>query len=153
MAGKIVPGQVARIDTHAMPTEAAREALANARDYACAPSAVAVALYNHQQRGCTQRIQAEAEKNNPRCDKVGAMTAPKTTLITGISVQDGAYPAEFLLDKGRIVDRIKRRAALLNTGWIEYLYAARRSRVDVCSGPAGVIRNFKQKEFDRANTR
>jgi ATP-dependent DNA helicase RecG len=49
VAGKIVPGQLARIDTPALPTEALREALANAfihRDYASAAGAVAVALYD-----------------------------------------------------------------------------------------------------------
>ena len=49
VAGKIVPGQMARIDTPALPVEALREALANAfvhRDYASASGAVAVALYD-----------------------------------------------------------------------------------------------------------
>lgn len=49
VASKIVPGQLARIDTPALPTEALREALANAfihRDYASAAGAVAVALYD-----------------------------------------------------------------------------------------------------------
>jgi ATP-dependent DNA helicase RecG len=49
VASKIVPGQMARIDTPALPTEATREALANAfihRDYASAAGSVAVALYD-----------------------------------------------------------------------------------------------------------
>lgn len=49
VAGKIVPGQMARIDTPALPSEATREALANAfvhRDYASAAGSVAVALYD-----------------------------------------------------------------------------------------------------------
>ena len=49
VAGKIVPGQMARIDTPALPVEAIREALANAfihRDYANAAGSVAIALYD-----------------------------------------------------------------------------------------------------------
>jgi GDPmannose 4,6-dehydratase len=46
----------------------------------------------------------------------------KTALITGITGQDGAYLAEFLLDKGYIVHGIKRRASLFNTERIDHLY-------------------------------
>ena len=49
VASKIVPGKMARIDTPALPTEAVREALANAfihRDYTSAAGSVAVALYD-----------------------------------------------------------------------------------------------------------
>ena len=41
--------------------------------------------------------------------------APKKALITGITGQDGAYLAEFLLAKGYEVHGIKRRASLFNT--------------------------------------
>ncbi|MDX9905960.1 MAG: GDP-mannose 4,6-dehydratase, partial [Bacteroidales bacterium] len=47
---------------------------------------------------------------------------PKTALITGITGQDGAYLAEYLLKKGYIVHGIKRRSSLINTGRIDHLY-------------------------------
>lgn len=47
----------------------------------------------------------------------------KKALITGITGQDGAYLAEFLLGKGYEVHGIKRRASLLNTARIDHLYA------------------------------
>jgi len=46
----------------------------------------------------------------------------KVALITGITGQDGAYLAEFLLAKGYIVHGIKRRASLFNTDRIDHLY-------------------------------
>ena len=46
----------------------------------------------------------------------------KTALITGITGQDGAYLAEFLLKKGYKVHGIKRRSSLLNTDRIDHLY-------------------------------
>ncbi len=46
----------------------------------------------------------------------------KTALITGITGQDGAYLAEFLLKKGYRVHGIKRRSSLLNTDRIDHLY-------------------------------
>ena len=46
----------------------------------------------------------------------------KVALITGITGQDGAYLAEFLLDKGYTVHGIKRRASLFNTDRIDHLY-------------------------------
>ena len=46
----------------------------------------------------------------------------KTALITGITGQDGAYLAEYLLKKGYIVYGIKRRASLFNTDRIYHLY-------------------------------
>ncbi len=49
-------------------------------------------------------------------------TTPKTALITGITGQDGAYLAEFLLKKGYIVHGIKRRSSLFNTDRIDHLY-------------------------------
>ena len=46
----------------------------------------------------------------------------KTALITGITGQDGAYLAEFLLKKGYMVHGIKRRSSLFNTERIDHLY-------------------------------
>ena len=46
----------------------------------------------------------------------------KTALITGVTGQDGAYLAEFLLDKGYDVHGIKRRASSFNTDRIDHLY-------------------------------
>ena len=46
----------------------------------------------------------------------------KTALITGVTGQDGAYLAEFLLGKGYRVHGIKRRASLFNTDRIDHLY-------------------------------
>ena len=47
---------------------------------------------------------------------------PKIALITGITGQDGAYLAEFLLKKGYIVHGLKRRSSLFNTDRIDHLY-------------------------------
>ena len=46
----------------------------------------------------------------------------KTALITGITGQDGAFLAEFLLKKGYRVHGIKRRSSLFNTDRIDHLY-------------------------------
>ncbi len=46
----------------------------------------------------------------------------KIALVTGITGQDGAYLAEFLLKKGYIVHGLKRRSSLFNTDRIDHLY-------------------------------
>ena len=46
----------------------------------------------------------------------------KIALITGVTGQDGAYLAEFLLGKGYIVHGVKRRSSLFNTDRIDHLY-------------------------------
>jgi GDPmannose 4,6-dehydratase len=48
--------------------------------------------------------------------------AKKVALITGITGQDGAYLAEFLLAKGYSVHGLKRRTSLFNTDRIDHLY-------------------------------
>jgi len=49
-------------------------------------------------------------------------TQKKIALITGVTGQDGAYLAEFLLKKGYEVHGIKRRSSLFNTDRIDHLY-------------------------------
>jgi len=46
----------------------------------------------------------------------------KTALITGITGQDGAYLAEFLLEKGYLVHGMKRRTSLINKDRIDHLF-------------------------------
>ena len=46
----------------------------------------------------------------------------KKALITGVTGQDGAYLAEFLLAKGYEVHGLKRRSSLFNTARIDHLY-------------------------------
>ncbi|ERJ58300.1 GDP-mannose 4,6-dehydratase [Sphingobacterium paucimobilis] len=49
-------------------------------------------------------------------------TTQKVALITGVTGQDGAYLAEFLLKKGYLVHGLKRRSSLFNTDRIDHLY-------------------------------
>jgi GDPmannose 4,6-dehydratase len=46
----------------------------------------------------------------------------RVALITGVTGQDGAYLAEFLLKKGYVVHGLKRRASLFNTDRVDHLY-------------------------------
>jgi GDPmannose 4,6-dehydratase len=46
----------------------------------------------------------------------------RVALITGVTGQDGAYLAEFLLAKGHIVHGVKRRSSSFNTGRVDHLY-------------------------------
>ena len=46
----------------------------------------------------------------------------RTALITGVTGQDGAYLAEFLLKKGYEVHGLKRRSSSFNTGRVDHLY-------------------------------
>jgi GDPmannose 4,6-dehydratase len=52
----------------------------------------------------------------------------KKALITGVTGQDGAYLAEFLLKKGFEVHGIKRRTSLFNTDRIDHLYQDRHEK-------------------------
>jgi GDPmannose 4,6-dehydratase len=46
----------------------------------------------------------------------------RVALITGATGQDGAYLAEFLVNKGYVVHGIKRRSSSFNTGRVDHLY-------------------------------
>jgi len=54
--------------------------------------------------------------------KLDTNETKKVALITGVTGQDGAYLAEFLLKKGYVVHGIKRRSSLFNTDRIDKLY-------------------------------
>ena len=59
----------------------------------------------------------------------------KKALISGITGQDGAYLAEFLLEKGYEVHGIKRRASSFNTARVDHLYtrtSTKRMSVSSC---------------------
>jgi GDPmannose 4,6-dehydratase len=56
------------------------------------------------------------------------MSRSRVALITGITGQDGAYLAEFLLGKGYVVHGIKRRASSFNTERIDHLYKDQHDR-------------------------
>jgi len=49
--------------------------------------------------------------------------ASPVALITGVTGQDGAYLAEFLLRKGYVVHGVKRRSSSFNTGRVDHLYS------------------------------
>ncbi len=67
---------------------------------------------------------------------------PKHALITGVTGQDGAYLAEFLLKKGYIVHGIKRRSSLIKTDRIDHLY----------QDPHSLSRNFILYHGDMTDT-
>jgi GDPmannose 4,6-dehydratase len=50
------------------------------------------------------------------------MSNRKVALITGVTGQDGAYLAEFLLTKGYEVHGIKRRSSSFNTERLNHIY-------------------------------
>ena len=50
------------------------------------------------------------------------MDGQRVALVSGITGQDGAYLAEFLLNKGYLVHGIKRRSSLFNTQRVDHLY-------------------------------
>ena len=52
----------------------------------------------------------------------------KKAVITGVTGQDGAYLAEFLLKKGYVVYGLKRRSSIFNTGRIDHLFSTDRDK-------------------------
>lgn len=66
----------------------------------------------------------------------------KTALITGVTGQDGAYLAEFLLNKGYQVHGLKRRTSLFNTDRIDHLF----------EGSAGQSGQFKLHHGDMTDS-
>jgi GDPmannose 4,6-dehydratase len=61
-------------------------------------------------------------KNNYMSNAQPKQSNGKKALVTGITGQDGAYLAEFLLAKGYEVHGIKRRSSLFNTARIDHIY-------------------------------
>jgi GDPmannose 4,6-dehydratase len=55
----------------------------------------------------------------------------KKAIITGITGQDGAYLAEFLLNKGYEVHGIKRRSSLFNTQRIDHIYEDPHTQIHI----------------------
>src|SRR2546428_3890772 len=55
-------------------------------------------------------------------DAIISTMTKKAALITGVTGQDGAYLAEFLLAKGYEVHGVKRRTSLFNTDRIDHIY-------------------------------
>jgi len=62
------------------------------------------------------------KSNGSSCSAEVPATKQKVALITGVTGQDGAYLAEFLLKKHYVVHGIRRRTSLLNTKRIDHLY-------------------------------
>jgi GDPmannose 4,6-dehydratase len=55
-------------------------------------------------------------------DGRGGKGRPKVALITGVTGQDGAYLARFLLARGYVVHGVKRRSSSFNTARIDDIY-------------------------------
>ena len=70
----------------------------------------------------TSVIRLSGNKGFPSIFRIRRIRLAKTALITGITGQDGAYLAEFLLKKGYSVHGVKRRASSFNTDRIDHLY-------------------------------
>ena len=69
----------------------------------------------------------------------------RKALITGVTGQDGAYLAEFLLGKGYEVLGIKRRSYSLNTGRVDHLYGLKENVIVGRLIPAGTGMEFYRR--------
>ena len=54
--------------------------------------------------------------------EAASLTYENVAMITGATGQDGAYLAEFLLNKGYVVHGVKRRSSSVNTARVDHLY-------------------------------
>src|SRR5215475_3824085 len=60
--------------------------------------------------------------------RIRPMSQKRVALITGVTGQDGAYLAEFLLNNEYMVHGVKRRSSSFNTGRVDHLYQDRHNR-------------------------
>ena len=74
--------------------------------------------------GCKLQLTRPRQRQDWRCRREAwpSRMKQKSALITGITGQDGAYLAEFLLKKNYIVHGMRRRTSLFNTHRIDHLY-------------------------------
>ena len=79
-------------------------------------------IAGNRRREADHALKLERREGARCCDIGGASLAERVALITGVTGQDGAYLAEFLLEKGYVVHGIKRRASSFNTERIDHLY-------------------------------
>lgn len=70
----------------------------------------------------TSRVNHPASSIQRSTSSIQHSRDKRVALVTGITGQDGAYLAEFLLNKGYIVHGIKRRSSLFNTQRVDHLY-------------------------------
>ncbi len=82
-------------------------------------------------------------------ERMTAQNPKRVALITGVTGQDGAYLAEYLLGLGYTVHGIKRRSSSFNTARVDHLYAgsARRQR----AVPAALWRHDRLDQPDPAD--
>ncbi len=84
-------------------------------------------LVRLRRAGRDDREKSFLRTKKSRANGVGKVVV-KRALITGITGQDGAYLAEFLLGKGYEVHGIKRRSSSFNTARIDHLYHENEAR-------------------------